>query len=76
MDKLIEQSNIIIGHLDNGDLMSCYSIFEAEIRNILDDLDQDEELVKLWQVQRGHVDEEDWAAVMENIENIRAVVNG
>jgi len=75
MDKLIEQSNIIIGHLDNGDLMSCYSIFEAEIRNILDDLDQDEELVKLWQVQRGHVDEEDWAAVMENIENIRAVVN-
>jgi len=76
MDKLIEQSNIIIGHLDNGDLMSCYSIFEAEIRNILDDLDQDEELVKLWQVQRGHVDEEDWAAVMENIENIRAVING
>jgi len=75
MDKLIEQSNIIIGHLDNGDLMSCYSIFEAEIRNILDDLDQDEELVKLWQVQRGHVDEEDWAAVMENIENIRVVVN-
>ena len=75
MDKLIEQSNIIIGHLDNGDLMSCYSIFEAEIRNILDDLDQDEELVKLWQVQRGHVDEEDWAAVMENIENIRAVIN-
>ena len=75
MDKLIEQSNIIIGHLDNGDLMSCYSIFEAEIRNILDDLDQDEELVKLWQVQRGYVDEEDWAAVLENIENIRAVVN-
>jgi len=74
MDKLIEQSNIIIGHLDNGDLMSCYSIFEAEIRNILDDLDQDEELVKLWQVQRGHVDEEDWAAVMENIENIRKFI--
>lgn len=76
MDKLIEQSNIIIGHLDNGDLMSCYSIFEAEVRNMLDELDQEEELVKLWQTQRDYVDDEDWAAVMENIENIRAVING
>jgi len=75
MDELVAQSKVIIEHLDNGDLMSCYSVFEANIRNILDDLDQEEELVKLWQVQRGHVDDEDWAAVMENIENIRAVVN-
>jgi len=75
MDELVAQSKVIIEHLDNGDLMSCYSVFEANIRNMLDDLDQDTKLVQLWQTQRGYVDDEDWASVMENIENIRAVVN-
>ena len=76
MDKLIEYSQEIMTHMDNGDLMSCYSLFESNIRGILDDLDPDDDFVKLWLTQRDHVDEEDWAAVMANIENIRAALNG
>ena len=71
MDKLLDFTNEILNHMDNGDLMSCYSLFEAEIRHLLYDLDQEEELVKLWQIQRGHADDEDWAAVMEHMETIR-----
>ena len=76
MDKLIEYSQEIINHLDNGDLMSCYSLFESNIRGILDDLDPNDDFVKLWLTQRDYVDDEDWAAVMANIENIRKALNG
>ena len=76
MDKLIEYSQEIMTHMDNGDLMSCYSLFESNIRGILDDLDPDDDFVKLWLTQRNYVDDEDWAAVMANIENIRAALNG
>lgn len=76
MDKLIEYSQEIMTHMDNGDLMSCYSLFESNIRGILDDLDPDDALVKLWLKQRDYVDDEDWAAVMANIENIREALNG
>ena len=75
MDKLIEYSQEIMTHMDNGDLMSCYSLFESNIRGILDDLDPDDDFVKLWLKQRDYVDEEDWAAVMANIENIREAMN-
>ena len=76
MDKLIEYSQEIMTHIENGDLMSCYSLFESNIRGILDDLDPDDDFVKLWLTQRNYVDDEDWAAVMANIENIRAALNG
>jgi len=76
MDKLIEYSQEIMTHMDNGDLMSCYSLFESNIRGILDDLDPDDAFVKLWLTQRDYVDDEDWAAVMANIENIREALNG
>ena len=76
MDKLIEYSQEIMTHMDNGDLMSCYSLFESNIRGILDDLDSDDDFVKLWLKQRDYVDDEDWAAVMANIENIREALNG
>ena len=76
MDKLIEYSQEIMTHMENGDLMSCYSLFESNIRGILDDLDPDDDFVKLWLTQRNYVDDEDWAAVMANIENIRAALNG
>ena len=75
MDKLIEYSQEIMTHMDNGDLMSCYSLFESNIRGILDDLDPDDDFVKLWLKQREYVDDEDWAAVMANIENIREAMN-
>jgi hypothetical protein len=75
MDKLIEYSQEIMTHMDNGDLMSCYSLFESNIRSILDDLDPDDDFVKLWLKQRDYVDDEDWAAVMANIENIREAMN-
>lgn len=55
--------------------MSCYSLFESNIRGILDDLDPDDDFVKLWLTQRDYVDDEDWAAVMANIENIREALN-
>ena len=76
MDKLIEYSQEIMTHMDNGDLMSCYSLFESNIRSILDDLDPNDDFVKLWLKQREYVDDEDWAAVMANIENIREALNG
>ena len=75
MDKLIEYSQEIMTHMDNGDLMSCYSLFESNIRAILDDLDPSNDLVKLWLTQRDYVDDEDWASVMANIENIREMLN-
>jgi hypothetical protein len=75
MDKLIEYSQEIMTHMDNGDLMSCYSLFESNIRSILDDLDPDDDFVKLWLKQRDYVDDEDWASVMANIENIREALN-
>ena len=75
MDKLIEYSQEIMTHMDNGDLMSCYSLFESNIRGILDDLDPNDGLVKLWLTQKDYVDDEDWAAVMENVENIREYLN-
>ena len=76
MDKLIEYSQEIMTHMDNGDLMSCYSLFESNIRSILDDLDPNDDFVKLWLKQRDYVDDEDWASVMANIENIREALNG
>ena len=75
MDELIEYSQEIMTHMDNGDLMSCYSLFESNIRGILDDLDPNDGLVKLWLTQKDYVDDEDWAAVMENVENIREYLN-
>ena len=75
MDKLIEYSQEIMTHMDNGDLMSCYSLFESNIRSILDDLDPNDDFVKLWLKQRDYVDDEDWASVMANIENIREALN-
>ena len=61
--------------MDNGDLMSCYSLFESNIRGLLDDLDPNDGLVKLWLTQKDYVDDEDWAAVMENVETIREYLN-
>jgi hypothetical protein len=75
MDELLQYSNEIMTHMDNGDLMSCYSLFESNIRGILDDLDPNDGLVKLWLTQKDYVDDEDWAAVMENVENIREYIN-
>ena len=74
MEELKTLSVEIIKLLDNGDLMGCYSLFESAIRPILGDLDANEQLVKIWNVQAGYVDEEDWAAVMENMENVRPLV--
>jgi len=75
MDDLIRLTKQIIEYVDSGDLMSCYSLFEAEIRSIVESLEEDtSELVRLWKIQRGYVDEEDWAGVLENIENIREIV--
>jgi|TARA_Y100000022_G_C13120407_1_gene315495 hypothetical protein len=75
MDELIKYSEEIMTHMDNGDLMSCYSLFESNIRGLLDDLDPNDGLVKLWLTQKDYVDDEDWAAVMENVENIREYIN-
>tara|TARA_B100000035_G_C20716098_1_gene429143 strand:+ start:247 stop:477 length:231 start_codon:yes stop_codon:yes gene_type:complete len=75
MDELIKYSEEIMTHMDNGDLMSCYSLFESNIRGLLDDLDPNDGLVKLWLTQKDHVDDEDWAAVMENVETIREYLN-
>lgn len=74
MEELKKHSTEIIKMIDQGDLMGCYSLFESAIRPILGDLDPTDEFVKLWNTQAGYVDEEDWAAVMENIENIRPFV--
>lgn len=76
MDELMKYGKEILEHLDNGDLMSCYSLFESNVRHILDDLDPEDEFVKLWLIQRDNVDNEDWAAVMEHSEKIREVVHG
>jgi len=37
-------------------------------------LDANEQLVKIWNEQAGYVDEEDWAAVIENVENVRPLI--
>lgn len=76
MDELVEYGKEILTHLDNGDLMSCYSLFEANVRPLLDDLDPEDEFVKLWLHQRNNVDDEDWAAVIEFSETIREAING
>lgn len=75
MDELIKYSREIMTHMDNGYLMSCYSLFESNIRGILDDLDQDDDFVKLWITQKSYVDDEDWASVMANIEKIREALD-
>jgi len=75
MDKLVEYGREIMTHLDNGDLMSCYSLFEANVRPLLDDLDPEDEFVKLWIKQRDNVDDEDWAAVIEFSETIREALD-
>ena len=76
MDKLVDFTNEILNYMDNGDLMSCYTTFEAEVRHILDDFDPEDEFVKLWLIQRKNVDEEDWAAVMEHMETLRDYLHG
>ncbi len=76
MEELKTLSVEIIKLLDNGDLMGCYSLFESAIRPLLinGDLDANEQLVKIWNEQAGYVDEEDWAAVIENVENVRPLI--
>jgi hypothetical protein len=74
MEELKTLSAEILKMLDSGDLMGCYSLFESAIRPILGDLDPTDEFVRLWNIQAGYVDEEDWASVMENLENIRPLV--
>jgi polyhydroxyalkanoate synthesis regulator phasin len=71
MEELKKLTKQMVEMIDNGDLMGCYSLFEAEIREKLSSLDQESELVQGWVQQGKLVDEEDWAAVMENMENIR-----
>ena len=75
MDELIKYSREIMTHMDNGDLMSCYSLFESNIRHILDDLDLNDDFVKLWITQKSYVDDEDCASVMANIEQIREALD-
>jgi hypothetical protein len=76
MEELKKLTVELLKMIDAGDLMGCYSLFETDIREILTDgdLDQTDEFIKLWNVQMGYVNEEDWASVMENIENIRPLV--
>tara|TARA_B110000305_G_C19349758_1_gene593648 strand:+ start:979 stop:1203 length:225 start_codon:yes stop_codon:yes gene_type:complete len=74
MEELKTLSVEIIKLMDNGDLMGCYSLFESAIRPILGDLDANDQLVKIWNEQAGYVDQEDWAAVIENVENVRPLV--
>ena len=71
MDKLVELSKEILNHMDNSDLMTCYSMFEANVRGLLEDFDQDDEFIKVWLTQRNNIDDEDWAAVIETAEEIR-----
>jgi len=75
MDKLVDFTNEILNHMDNGNLMSCYTTFESEVRHILDDYDPEHEFIKLWHVQRKLVDDEDWAGVMEHMEKLREYLN-
>ncbi len=75
MEELNKLTKQMLEMLDNGDLMGCYSLFEAEIREKLPSLDQESELVQGWAHQGKLVDEEDWAAVMENMENIRKALD-
>ena len=44
LKKLTEQ---MVEMIDNGDLMGCYSLFEAEIRDRLPNLDQESEAIAL-----------------------------
>jgi|TARA_B110000503_G_scaffold21880_1_gene33512 hypothetical protein len=74
MEELRKLSTEIVKMLDQGDLMGCYSLFESAIRPILGDLDANDQLVKIWNEQAGYVDQEDWAAVIENVENIRPLI--
>jgi len=71
MDELKKLTERMVEMIDNGDLMGSYSLFEAEKKEKLPNLDQESELVQGWIQQGKLVDEEDWAAVMENMENIR-----
>ena len=64
MDKLVELSKEILNHMDNGDLMTCYSMFEANVRGLLEDFDQDDEFIKVWLTQRNNIDDEDWACLL------------
>jgi hypothetical protein len=74
MEELNKLTKQVVEMLDNGDLMGCYSLFEAEIRDIIPTLDQDSEMGKTWLHQVKLIDDEDWAGVMENMENIRKFI--
>tara|TARA_B100001287_G_scaffold146025_1_gene122937 strand:+ start:5131 stop:5361 length:231 start_codon:yes stop_codon:yes gene_type:complete len=75
MDELIELSHKMVKMLDNGDLMGCYSLYESDIRPMLPNFDESNELANLWKIQGANVDEEDWAKVIEHMESIRAELN-
>jgi len=75
MDKVKEYVQEVLMHLDNGDFMSSYSLFESNVRPMIDELDQDDEFVKMLIQQRSNIDNEDWATTIEFAEEIKKALN-
>lgn len=78
MSNIIKEMKQIVEYYDQGDLMSCLSHFEAHMRPLVEtpDPNENQEMLAILQEVCVQIDDEDWQASIENLEKLKAMVNG
>jgi hypothetical protein len=78
MIELFEGCKKLVEFAESGDLMSALSYFESELRPVIEDTEtyHNEELLKLLKEMCVYIENEEWAAGLENVEKLSDIVNG
>lgn len=76
-DKLIEIATEVVRLTVDGELMSALTYYEENIRNYVADIEfhEKQELLEVMKSQADLIDDEDWQAVLENVERMEAILN-
>ncbi len=78
MDKLLEIAHEVVRLTLDGDLMGALSYYEDNIRDYVETMEthENQELLDVMKSQAALIDDEDWQAVLENVERMDNLLNG
>ena len=76
-DELLERATEVVRLTVDGELMSALTYYEENLREYVADIEfhEHQELLEIIKEQAALVDDEDWQAVLENVERMEAILN-
>lgn len=77
-DKLIELATEVVRLTSDGELMNALTYYEEHIREYVANIEshENQELLEIMKEQAELVDDEDWQAVLKNVERMESLLNG